>query len=379
MDGRTSGDDEEKVRAPIPGRRGVLSDTPLGLPLAASTNPHEVFRDFKKEAERRGNSKLTQGKDLASLFRPPTEIMFPGNFETACHRAKREGKWLLVNILNEEFSSQQLNRDTWSNSALKRFVGKHFIFWQKYKDVEECRAYVIFYEVVAYPHIAVIDPRTRELMLCWGSVVAPDDLLRELKAYCSDHTLAGGPTASAHMTQSAVVDLSEEEQFRRAIAASLGNEDVSEPANDSGKDLTEDEQLELAIRASLSDMNSKAAPSTDTGPVKRKSDSADPSGGSMKRGKTDEIVDLKSPLKSLGERSYVLQARQTDGGILKGKFCPEHTVGHVRDWIDKHRTDSGVSYVLMTTFPRKIYTGASLRNTLEDEGLNRAMLILKPT
>lgn len=40
-------------------------------------------------------------------------------------------KWLLVNVQNVlEFSCQILNRDIWSNKAIKTVVKEHFIFWQ---------------------------------------------------------------------------------------------------------------------------------------------------------------------------------------------------------------------------------------------------------
>jgi hypothetical protein len=40
-------------------------------------------------------------------------------------------KWLLVNVQNVlEFSCQILNRDIWSNKAIKTVIKEHFIFWQ---------------------------------------------------------------------------------------------------------------------------------------------------------------------------------------------------------------------------------------------------------
>lgn len=40
-------------------------------------------------------------------------------------------KWLMVNVQNVlEFSCQILNRDIWSNKAVKTVIKEHFIFWQ---------------------------------------------------------------------------------------------------------------------------------------------------------------------------------------------------------------------------------------------------------
>ncbi len=52
-----------------------------------------------------------------------------------CLQAKDAGassnRWLLVNIQNsKEFACQVLNRDVWSNQAVKSIVTEHFVFWQ---------------------------------------------------------------------------------------------------------------------------------------------------------------------------------------------------------------------------------------------------------
>ena len=40
-------------------------------------------------------------------------------------------KWLIVNLQDsQEFVSQVLNRDVWSNYTIKDMINKDFIFWQ---------------------------------------------------------------------------------------------------------------------------------------------------------------------------------------------------------------------------------------------------------
>lgn len=42
-----------------------------------------------------------------------------------------ENKWLMINIQNvQDFACQCLNRDVWSNDAVKTIIREHFIFWQ---------------------------------------------------------------------------------------------------------------------------------------------------------------------------------------------------------------------------------------------------------
>lgn len=44
---------------------------------------------------------------------------------------KERNHWLLVNVQNvREFACQALNRDVWSNSAVKEVVREHFVLWQ---------------------------------------------------------------------------------------------------------------------------------------------------------------------------------------------------------------------------------------------------------
>lgn len=49
---------------------------------------------------------------------------------------KTQGRWLMVNIQNvQEFACQALNRDIWSNSAVKALVKDNFVFWQVGKSL----------------------------------------------------------------------------------------------------------------------------------------------------------------------------------------------------------------------------------------------------
>lgn len=52
-------------------------------------------------------------------------IMFKAKME-----AQRRGSWLFVNMQDtQEFESQILNRDIWSNTGVKEIM-KTFVFWQ---------------------------------------------------------------------------------------------------------------------------------------------------------------------------------------------------------------------------------------------------------
>lgn len=50
-----------------------------------------------------------------------------------------ENKWLMINIQNvQDFACQCLNRDVWSNEAVKNLIREHFIFWQVHSHRHKC-------------------------------------------------------------------------------------------------------------------------------------------------------------------------------------------------------------------------------------------------
>ena len=78
-----------------------------------------------------GASRRGKKRTLEDLFKPPIDIMFKGDFQNARDSASSAKKWLLVNIQDAcEFQCQVLNRDVWSNEAVKTILREHFIFWQ---------------------------------------------------------------------------------------------------------------------------------------------------------------------------------------------------------------------------------------------------------
>lgn len=113
---------------------------------------------------------------LAELFRPPVEIISHLGFEEACDDGKEQQKWILVNIQEEaNFGSQILNRDIWKDKEVQQAVMENFIFLQWLNNGRDGRDYVRLYmpdalsgiDANAFPHIAIIDPRTGEQVKVW--------------------------------------------------------------------------------------------------------------------------------------------------------------------------------------------------------------------
>jgi hypothetical protein len=137
--------EEEDIRAPIPQKQETLIQYGYeGYPMnnreqnrkARIRTVFDGFRNFGNEASSHApevNALVNKGKrrTLEELFKPPLDIMYKGDWQSARDAATAAKKWLLVNIQDAgEFQCQTLNRDVWSNDAVKTIVREHFLFWQ---------------------------------------------------------------------------------------------------------------------------------------------------------------------------------------------------------------------------------------------------------
>ncbi|XP_071949460.1 UBX domain-containing protein 7-like [Antedon mediterranea] len=231
----------DNVRAPIPQKREVLvQDIPTFGPRqrrrGAPGSVFDRFRDFRAETKQQeemirdlsknkgGGGEGTKKRTLEDLFRPPLDMMHKGTLATAREVGQQQGRWLLVNVQDvQEFSCQKLNRDVWSDPAVKRFINQSFVFWQVYHDSEEGQKYCQFYKVVTFPYISILDPRTGELLVSWDkldSLVFCDLVTNFLKDHpCFDKDGFSPPKKKAR--KESIIDADEESQLRAAIAASM--------------------------------------------------------------------------------------------------------------------------------------------------------------
>lgn len=238
--------DGDEVRAPIPVKREVLYDNSVSYGSTtgySSQGAHSVvpFRNFNEEMKRTGweadqgaTSKADSSQDnLASLYRPPFELMHKGTFEKAKDTAKALDKWFLVNVQSTmEFSSHMLNRDTWGNEAVAQTISSNFIFWQVYNDTEEGTKVCTYYKLETVPVILVIDPVTGQKMRLWRGMIQPENLLEDLLSFMDgspkDHHVSLShkrPRESSHPPQQKIqaVASDEDEELQRALAASMEN------------------------------------------------------------------------------------------------------------------------------------------------------------
>ncbi|KAL2613100.1 hypothetical protein R1flu_024792 [Riccia fluitans] len=275
--------DENYVRPPLPVKREVLYDDIFQLRahrMAQTPNQPtsvDAFRNFEDEANQRATWGAVEASNssssgpggmkdsLAALYRPPFVLMFQGTFEQAKSEAAKQVKWLLVNLQStREFSSYTLNRDTWAHEAVKETVSMSFVFWQVYDDTEEGRKVCTYYKLNTMPTTMVLDPLTGQKMRAWEGMIQPDRLLEDLVPYLDrgpmDRQLPAIPppkrpresTRKTIETPKGVEkrDMDEEEELRRALAASL---EEASPLVSDGKDLTQETRAEVSGSAGGAD------------------------------------------------------------------------------------------------------------------------------
>ncbi|XP_021280280.1 plant UBX domain-containing protein 7-like [Herrania umbratica] len=248
--GSTGGDEG---RPPLPVVREILHADAMLYGASRLGYPPQEFRNFHRETIRPGVWQSDEGAsstvdaprdNLSSLFRPPFHLMFQGPFREAKAAASLEDKWLVVNLQStKEFSSHMLNRDTWGNETVSQTIKTNFIFWQAYDDASESRKVCAYYKLDSIPVVLVIDPITGEKMRSWCGMVQPESLLEDLlrfmdggprdyHATLSHKRPRGSSIAPQQKVRMSTDETMEDEEMRRAAAASLENvKDKEEPCS----------------------------------------------------------------------------------------------------------------------------------------------------
>ena len=169
------------------------------------------------------------------MYRPPFELMSRLSWDDARQEGKDNERWILINVQDPAvFDCQLLNRDLWKNPGIMETVKENFIFMQYSKDDPRGSQYVQYYfqnreSRDAYPHIAIVDPRTGEQVKVWSGppVPKPMEFLMQLHEFLDRYSLK----ASA---KNPVARRKPEPRIEKAVDA-----------------MTEDEMLEMALQNSL--------------------------------------------------------------------------------------------------------------------------------
>ena len=142
---------------------------------------------------------------------------------------------MLVNVQDPAiFDCQLLNRDIWKNPGVMETVREHFIFMQFGKDDPRGSPYIQYYfpdreSQSAYPHIAIVDPRTGEQVKVWSGPPVPKvmDFLMQLHEFLDRYSLkatAKNPVAKRKpelKKATQVEKMTEEQMLEMALQNSL--------------------------------------------------------------------------------------------------------------------------------------------------------------
>ena len=169
------------------------------------------------------------------MYRPPFELISRLPWDQARQQGRDGEKWILVNIQDPSiFDCQVLNRDIWKNAGIMDTVKENFIFMQYSKDDPKGNQYVQYYfqhkdSQEAYPHIAIVDPRTGEQVKVWSGPPTPKamDFLMQLHEFLDRYSLkasAKNPVARRKpeaKKETQVDRMTEEQMMEMALQASL--------------------------------------------------------------------------------------------------------------------------------------------------------------
>lgn len=166
-----SGMFHDEVREAIPARYDQL--------IGGSQGPYESMQGWLHgnanipslaELEAQAVQEEFEEAGLGSLYKPPDDLNAGGSLQDAMKKAKDAKKWLLVNIqAADEFASHVLNRDIWSHETVKEVIRSSFVFWQREKGSVQGSPVVTNYNIVQFPSVLIIDPRTGRKLKLWTS------------------------------------------------------------------------------------------------------------------------------------------------------------------------------------------------------------------
>jgi len=212
----------------------------------------DELRHHLVEATGGAAARDTQAGRLADLFRPPIEIISHLSFEDARDEAKELEKWILVNVQDQAvFTCQVLNRDIWKASEVQQTVRENFIFLQMDRSGRDGRDFIRLYlpEVSsgmandAFPHLAIIDPRTGEQVKVWTEMpTTPLEFVHSLHEFLDRYSLrvdAKNPVQRTAIPKKIDVDrMTEDEMLQLAMQNSLGEGTSNSPRSHDPDELT---------------------------------------------------------------------------------------------------------------------------------------------
>ncbi|EME39301.1 hypothetical protein DOTSEDRAFT_75127 [Dothistroma septosporum NZE10] len=219
-------------------------------------NDPDIHRQTLHRATNGASSASTKANHLAELFRPPFDLIAGFSFSEARDEGKENEKWIMINVQDPSiFDCQVLNRDLWKNDSIRETIKEHFIFLQYNKDDPRGQEYVQYYFANmrdsddAYPHIAIVDPRTGEQVKTWSGSPGPkpSDFLMDLHEFLDRYSLKmekKNPVQKQRKeSKKDVAAMSEEEMLEMAMQNSMASGPNAAPKEEDPDALTKSVEL----------------------------------------------------------------------------------------------------------------------------------------
>jgi len=268
-----------------------------------------ISRTNRNRGPGNGSGNGASATRLRDMFAAPTHLMHTngaGGFAGARNMAKETNRWLLVNLQSDdEFACHALNRDVWRDELCENLVTEGFIFWQSDNTTPDGQTYAQRYDVHAYPHIGILDPRTARLVYRkegWTQVnpLTPEQFAEIAADFCSRHSFDKPPVAPSMSMSNTSTGASSSMDMGGSAGADFGSNSGGMGMGIPGSSLTagnitsnpeamtEEEQLQAAIRASMNDISPQMDGDNDDDDSNNGNDT---SGGNLDVGADDDLDD----------------------------------------------------------------------------------------
>jgi hypothetical protein len=357
------------------GRAGVFNQRPIPSIWDESADP-DTRRRGLAQATGGASEQSSKAARLAELFRPPFELMSQIPWDDARDKGKEEKKWILVNVQDPSiFDCQQLNRDIWKHEGIRELVKENFIFIQYSKDDPRGNQYIQYYfplkdSDAAYPHIAIVDPRTGEQVKVWSGPPVPvaGDFLMQLVEFLDRYSLdvtKKNPVAKRKPEKPKSVDvnrLTEEEMLDLALQNSLASTQPRGPKEHDPDDLTK----------SFGDVSKGKGKEVEA-------ETAEPSNGHESSTTASPFSQIPSDNPHIepepGPNVTRIQFRHADGRVVR-RFNVNDPVRRIYEWLkaEPFEGKAGVEFDLKGMGKDLI---EYLDETIEDAGLKNGTVMVE--
>ncbi|KAI4198537.1 MAG: hypothetical protein LQ346_002740 [Caloplaca aetnensis] len=359
-----------------PRPRGIFNQSTAG----SIWNENEASSDDRLARATAGASETSsKSRTLAEMYRPPYELMSRLPWDEARQRGKEDEKWILVNIQDPSiFDCQILNRDIWKDRGVSETVRENFLFMQYAKDDPRGSQYVQYYfqsrdSQDAYPHIAIVDPRTGEQVKVWSGPPAPKpvDFLMQLHEFLDRYSLkvsAKNPVAKRKpevRKETQIEKMTEEQMLEMALQNSLAG--TGTPLENDPDDLTR------SIDHGFTNKKGMSEEDTDTG-------------DDTKQTQTNGVTVAPSPFSAISSSvphieptadvpSTRIQFRHPNGRVVR-KFALSDRVRRIYEWLKSSPLEGreGVEFELV--FMQKNLM-AVLDESIEQAGLKNGTVMVE--